>query len=171
MRVKVITLAYDEGLRGFPRDALERVGAEGALLEVRDHFFVHQGVPHLALVLLLDEADTGPRRSGMPDGPDPGAALPEALQPLYRNLRRWRNERAKAEGVPAYALFRNVQLAEICRRLPRSLAALREIEGIGEATCAKYGQEVLSLLAEVPAPPAPTTTPAQKPATPPGGAP
>ena len=151
MRVKVITLAYHEGLRWFPREALEALGSDGAILEVRDHFFVHQGVPHLALVILLEEA-AGARQGGLSSGPDPGASLPEALQPLYRNLRRWRNERAKSEGVPAYALFRNTQLAEICRRLPRSLAALREIEGVGEATCAKYGQDLLSLLADVPEP-------------------
>ena len=134
MRVKIITLAYDNGLRGFSQETLERLGSDGAVLEVRDHFFVHQGVPHLALVVLMDEAVAEPRRGHKPEGPDPGEALPEALQPLYRNLRRWRNERAKAEGVPAYALFRNTQLAEICRRLPRSLSALREIEGVGEAT-------------------------------------
>ena len=151
MRVKVITLVYDEGLRGFSRDALERLGSEGALLEVREHFFVHQGVPHLALVVLLDEAGTGARRALGKDGPDPGDALPAGVQPLYRNLRRWRNERAKVEGVPAYALFRNTQLVDICRRLPKSMAALREIEGIGEATCSKYGAEVLSLLVDVPA--------------------
>ncbi len=149
MRVKVITLAYHEGLRGFPREPLEALGSEGSILEVRDHFFVQQGVPHLALVVLLDETPS-PKRSGTAEGPDPGESLPKELQLLYRNLRRWRNERAKSEGVPAYALFRNTQLAEICRRLPRSLAALREIEGVGDATCTKYGQDLLSLLADVP---------------------
>ena len=42
--------------------------------------------------------------------------------------------------------MRNVQVAEICRRLPRSLTALKEIEGIGEATCAKYGKDILGLI-------------------------
>lgn len=116
MHVKVLTLAYDAGVRGFPADAVERLGSIGNILEVRDHFFVHQGVPHLTLVVLLDEG----------------------------------NERAKTEGVPAYAIFRNTQLAEICKRRPDSLAALREIEGIGDATCGRYGQEVLNLVREAP---------------------
>lgn len=149
MHVKVLTLAYDVGVKGFPTDAVERLGADGNILEVRDHFFVHQGVPHLALVVLFDEArnasESRPQR-----GPDPELELPEAVQPLYRNLRRWRNERAKTDGVPAYAIFRNAQLAEICRRLPQSLAALREIEGVGDATCGRYGQEVLNLVREAP---------------------
>ena len=52
----------------------------------------------------------------------------------------------KEEGVPAYALFRNAQLAEICKRRPRSLAALGQIEGVGEATCRKYGADLLALV-------------------------
>ena len=50
--------------------------------------------------------------------------------------------RAQAQAV------RNAQIAEICRRLPRSLAAFKEIEGIGEATCNKYGA---AILAQIPA--------------------
>lgn len=152
MHVKVLTLAYDAGVRGFPADAVERLGGIGNILEVRDHFFVHQGVPHLTLVVLLDEGNerTGPRREQQPD---PENDLPEEVRSLYRNLRRWRNERAKTDGVPAYAIFRNTQLAEICKRRPDSLAALREIEGIGDATCGRYGQEVLNLVREAPSGP------------------
>jgi superfamily II DNA helicase RecQ len=146
MRVKVVTLAYDENLRGFPQEPLDRALSEGSLLETREHFFVHQGVPHLALVLVLEQAGTATPHRRAADHADPGDALPETARPLYRNLRGWRNERAKTDGVPAYALFRNAQLAEICRRAPRSLAALREIDGIGEATCRKYGAELLALI-------------------------
>jgi superfamily II DNA helicase RecQ len=60
--------------------------------------------------------------------------------------------------VPSYVIARNVQLAEICRRLPRSLAELKEVEGIGEATCEKYGRD---LLARIP-PAAPEAGPSVK---------
>ncbi|MBF0546632.1 MAG: hypothetical protein HQM08_19455 [Candidatus Riflebacteria bacterium] len=32
----------------------------------------------------------------------------------------------------------------VCRRLPQSIANLREIDVIGEATCTKYGRDILS---------------------------
>jgi hypothetical protein len=35
MRVKVITLVYDESLRGFPQEPLERALSEGGLLETQ----------------------------------------------------------------------------------------------------------------------------------------
>jgi superfamily II DNA helicase RecQ len=141
MDVRVVTLRYQEGVQGFVEEALTRATAGREVLEVREHFFLHGNVPHLALVLLLGDAPEMARRR---EGPDPSDELPEDRKALYRALRTWRNERARAEGVPSYIIARNVQLVEICRRLPRTLAELKEIEGIGEATCKKYGQDILA---------------------------
>lgn len=152
MDVRVITLRYQEGLQGFPEEALRRAISGREVLEAREHFFMHGNVPHLALTLLLGDAPAdgdGFRRRA---GPDPEEGLEEARRPLYRDLKRWRNDRARAEGKPAYAIARNAQLAEIARRVPRSLAGLKEIEGVGEAFCRDYGAEVLGLMPDVTAP-------------------
>jgi len=148
MRVRIITLQYSEALGGFPEEALQATLAGKEVLEVRDHFFVHGGKPHLALVCTVgDEPVTFPPQSGAKNlREDPAKDLPEHLLPLYRDLRTWRNDKAKAEGIPSYLIFRNLQLAEICKTLPQTKAALKEIEGIGEKTCEKYGAEVLSLI-------------------------
>ena len=122
MDVRVITLRYQEGLQGFPEEALRRAISGREVLEAREHFFMHGNVPHLALTLLLGDAPAdgdGFRRRA---GPDPEEGLEEARRPLYRDLKRWRNDRARAEGKPAYAIARNAQLAEIARLVPRSLA-------------------------------------------------
>lgn len=146
MELKVITLKFDERLGGFPEQPLRQVTGSGSIVEYQQHFYVHAGVPYLTFVLAVDEAGSRQRKSSR--GPDPGRELPGHLQSLYRSLRRWRNERAKQEGVPSYVLFRNVQAAEICRRLPRSIAELRQIDGIGEETCRKYGKDILQLIPE-----------------------
>ena len=155
MNIRVITLRYSEGLQGFSEDDLARVVSGSEVLEVRDHFFMHGNVPHLALVLLLGGDTMKPEAKFRPEN-DPGTTLPEHLQKLYRDLRQWRNERAKQDGVPSYVIMRNVQIADICRHLPHSLAALKEIEGIGEGTCQKYGQDILKLIPDdlQPEPPA-----------------
>ena len=151
MDVRVITLRYQEGLQGFPEEALRRAISGREVLEAREHFFMHGNVPHLALTLLLGDApacgDGFRRRTGT--GPDPEEGLEEARRPLYRDLKRWRNDRARADGKPAYAVARNAQLAEIARRVPRSLAGLKEIDGVGEAFCRDYGAEVLGLMPDV----------------------
>ena len=150
MYVKVVTLRYQEGVQGFPEGALREATAGREVLDVREHFFTHGNVPHLALVLLLgDGASEGFSRRNT-NAPDPEQSIPEARRPVYREMKRWRNDLAKSEGKPAYAIARNIQLAEIVNKAPRSLAALKEIEGIGEAFCRDYGAAVLELVKALP---------------------
>ena len=53
------------------------------------------------------------------------------------------------EDCPAYAIARNRQLAELVMKAPKTLAALKEIEGCGESFAKQYGDTVLHMLAEV----------------------
>jgi ATP-dependent DNA helicase RecQ len=151
LHVRIVTLRYSDGLQGFPEDAVRAAAAGQEIIEARDHFFVHGGIPHLALVLLLGDGASGQRKPAPRSEEDPELALAESLRPLYRTLRRWRNEEARKAGIPSYAIMRNAQLAEICRRQPRTLAALREIEGIGESSCTRYGAAILELIPSAPA--------------------
>ena len=125
MQIRVLTLRFNDGLQGFPENALREAASGREILEVRDHFFMHGNVPHIAFVLLLADAPAAPKPAwSRPQGPDPALNLPDHLQKLYRDLRQWRNDRAKKDGLPSYVIMRNTMLAEICRRLPRSLAQL-----------------------------------------------
>lgn len=175
MQVRVITMRYQEGLQGFPEDALRAATFGKTVLDVREHFFLHGNAPHLALVLQLGDApayaDAGGFRPRGPDAPDPAEGLTDAQRGVYRALRAWRNETARAEGRPAYAVARNAQLAELAKAAPKPLAALREVEGFGEGFCSKYGGRVLALLAEAPAPepPMPAAEPPAPTAEPPAG--
>lgn len=73
---------------------------------------------------------------------------------VYARLRALRKETAEREGVPAYAVFTNEQLADMVRKGARSMADLRAIEGVGESRARKFGAEFLAALAEqVPDPP------------------
>ena len=72
--------------------------------------------------------------------------LSEADFAVFAKLRNLRKELAEKEGVPAYALFTNEQLAELVQRRARSLTAMKEIEGVGDARIEKYGAQFLALL-------------------------
>lgn len=74
--------------------------------------------------------------------------LNEADFAVYARLRTLRKAMADTEGVPAYALFTNEQLAEMVTRRVASVGALREVPGVGEARVEKYGAAFLKLLAE-----------------------
>jgi ATP-dependent DNA helicase RecQ len=65
---------------------------------------------------------------------------------IFEALRNWRREVAKEHGVPAYAVFHDSTLHELAGQLPRSLAELRSISGIGAAKLERYGQALLEVL-------------------------
>lgn len=65
---------------------------------------------------------------------------------VFARLRGLRKELADAEGVPAYALFTNEQLAAMVQHRVRSAAAMIEIPGVGEARIQKYADRFLALL-------------------------
>lgn len=73
--------------------------------------------------------------------------LPPEVFARYDALRAMRKTVATNEGVRPFVVFTNAQLAEIARRQPESLAALRKVEGVGEARAEKYGTFVLEVLA------------------------
>ena len=67
---------------------------------------------------------------------------------LSERLREWRRGIAKEQGVPAFVVFHDTTLDAICRQRPGSIAALRQVHGIGEKKCERYGSQVLEILAE-----------------------
>jgi DNA helicase-2/ATP-dependent DNA helicase PcrA len=68
------------------------------------------------------------------------------LPPVFGALRKWRLERAKADGVPAYVVFHDATLAEIAAQAPKTLSELAGIAGVGPAKLDRYGEEVLAKL-------------------------
>ncbi|MBP2324314.1 ATP-dependent DNA helicase RecQ [Kibdelosporangium banguiense] len=72
--------------------------------------------------------------------------LPAEAVPVFEKLRAWRGAAAKEQGVPAYVIFHDATLREIATALPKTLADLGRINGVGENKLAKYGQQVLDAL-------------------------
>jgi DNA helicase-2/ATP-dependent DNA helicase PcrA len=70
----------------------------------------------------------------------------EPDDPVFAELKKWRLERSRADGVPAYVVFHNAALAEIAARKPRSLGDLATVPGVGPAKLERYGDELLSVL-------------------------
>ena len=87
-------------------------------------------------------ADAGPARLE-------AAELSAADAAVFEQLRAWRGATAREQSLPAYTVFQNATLRAIATARPATLAELSEINGVGEAKLAKYGEAVLDLLAEV----------------------
>ena len=145
-----MTLRWDDELRGLDDRELEAFMEGHAVLEVSEHFFVHDRQPTLVLTLSYRDAASEDERARNGSGkgssarPDPRKGLDPAERARYDALREWRNEMAKREGKPPYLFLTNRQAAELARKPPASLADLREIQGIGESKVEAFGVELLA---------------------------
>jgi ATP-dependent DNA helicase RecQ len=80
------------------------------------------------------------------------APLDVDAQRLFEALRERRMEIARAEKVPAFVVFSDHTLAEIARRRPLSLIALRDVRGVGETKLERYGEKILDAVRNSEAP-------------------
>ena len=75
------------------------------------------------------------------------AELTPAAASLFERLRGWRAATAKEQGVPAYVIFHDATLRQIASDAPSTLAELSRVSGVGENKLAKYGEQILTVLA------------------------
>ncbi|HEY8505245.1 MAG TPA: DNA helicase RecQ, partial [Gemmataceae bacterium] len=62
---------------------------------------------------------------------------------LFEELRKLRRQLAEERKRPPYTIFTDATLREMCRRLPRTRAALRGISGVGDAKLRDFGDAFL----------------------------
>ena len=150
MKLRVMTLAFDPELGRFDDEPLQQFLADKELLSLRNHFFDHQGLPYLALVLAYRSVIAPAKPENSTDKKASRDAWRDLLEPadwpLFNTLREWRGQKAKDEGIPPYVICTNRQLAQIVCARPRTLSKLGEIEGFGSAKLKKFGTEIISQL-------------------------
>lgn len=101
------------------------------------------GENHMAWSVLVFYED---KRSDEPETQDEIALTPEE-ELRYEDLRIWRNERAIQEGLAPYMIAHNTWLKLMVKMPARTVEDLLRVKGFGERRTAKYGDEILSILA------------------------
>ena len=138
------------------RRVLDQLLFDGILAEQnRDGFpILTIACPDLARSVLKGEAPVFTREDPVQAGGTKRAvaklALDDDLDPetlaVYRSLRTWRLETARAAGIPPYVVFHDTVLRQVALARPTTSSALMSISGIGEAKARRYGQSILTLL-------------------------
>ena len=156
MKLRILTVPFDPQLQAFDDEPLRTFLADKELLEHQDHFFEHQGLPYLTMVLAYRATGAAPpkpraktkepRREDWRDLLEPGDMA------LFNTLREWRSQKAKEDGIPPYVICTNRQLAQAIRARPQTLNKLAEIEGFGSAKLKSYGAEMIAYIRREPEP-------------------
>jgi ATP-dependent DNA helicase RecQ len=89
------------------------------------------------------------KRDRKPKTANTSAKTPVTVDPrLLEALKAWRLSRARTDKVSAFVIFHDSVLAEISSAKPRTLEGLYSIKGIGENKLARYGEEILRVVAK-----------------------
>ncbi|GAB1475633.1 hypothetical protein MASR2M70_04650 [Bacillota bacterium] len=73
--------------------------------------------------------------------------LPQHLdEQLFEQLRELRFSIAQKQGVPAYIVFSNATLSDMCNRLPKTEKEMLEVSGVGEIKLERYGDQFLNAI-------------------------
>ncbi len=94
-----------------------------------------------------DPAHVVPVKARRSETSKSAAPVPPEAQQLFEGLRQWRAGEAKAQGMPPYVIFHDSVLREIATRRPTTSADLGSVAGIGAAKLARYGPDVLQVVA------------------------
>jgi len=73
-------------------------------------------------------------------------AVASADEGLFEALRHLRKEMADAQDVPAFVIFSDATLRELASAKPATLAAFRQIGGVGDAKLERYGERFVSAI-------------------------
>jgi ATP-dependent DNA helicase RecQ len=79
--------------------------------------------------------------------PTPAAELGPEAQAVFERLRAWRTGVAKELAMPPYVIFHDSTLRQIAAAPPTTMAGLALVNGVGETKLARYGQQILDVLA------------------------
>ena len=67
-------------------------------------------------------------------------------QVLFGILKKLRKEIASKEAVPAYIVFSDLSLRDMCRKKPVSLVQFSAVTGVGKVKLEKYGKTFTDLI-------------------------
>ena len=147
MKLKIFTFRFSDDEGGFDDTALQEFMAGKEIIDFTEHFFMRDTTPYLTVLIAYrlisaDEKGRGRNRES------PREELDETEKTIFDALRAWRAARAQTDGIPPYMIATNRQLARFIRLKARTKTDLGAVSGIGEGKIAKYGDEMLSILAQ-----------------------
>lgn len=125
-------------------DILDHLEAQGYLCLTEDEYPVLRLTERSAELLegsvtlkIKQRKETARKR------PTPSA---EADPSLFTALKALRSQLAKEERVPAYIIFSDAALRDMCNKLPQSPTDFLQVSGVGEAKSARYGASFLQAI-------------------------
>lgn len=95
---------------------------------------------------LADENDYGMseyRAKQAAKKPEPQTPFTQEDEELFALLKQLRAKKAKVVGVPAFVIFSDATLRDMCRKRPVTKAEFLEVSGVGQTKAERYGKDFI----------------------------
>jgi superfamily II DNA helicase RecQ len=69
----------------------------------------------------------------------------ETCGPVFRELRRWRRDKAISLGIPAFLILTDAEINKIALRNPLTIEGLDLVGGLRKPNARKYSEEILEI--------------------------
>ncbi len=113
---------------------LKLTEASASLLHGREHFTVRMLLPPEKKKPVMEKR----RREGQ--------RTADVTSPLLSSLRLLRASLAAKNKVPAYVVFPDSALLDMCEKQPKTMAEFLLVNGVGEVKAERYGEEFLRII-------------------------
>ena len=140
MQIKIFTLPISDD--GSEQNALNKFLAGHKILEI-EQFFYHNEKGALWCFCIRYLNDNGSHINAIDKKIDYKSVLNEQQFAIFSRLREIRKQLAAKDAVPAYAVFTDIELAEIAKLEQIDERNISKIKGIAEKRMSKYGKELL----------------------------
>ena len=81
-----------------------------------------------------------------PDKPPKAPVAYATIDAVFQTLKELRNRLAAEAHVPAYIIFADAALRDMCRKLPQNNEQFLHVSGVGTAKMEKYGERFTGLI-------------------------
>ena len=140
MPFKIVTVPFDREKACFLEEELNKFCLNKSVLSHRAEFFQNTTGAYWSDFLEYEQV----LRESAPGLPE----LNAAEQLLLKRLKEWRKQKAEEIGVPVYVICTNKQAVGLVKKAPRTIEALKAVEGFGKKKIENFGGELIRLVVD-----------------------
>jgi len=130
-------------------DLVDQLDRQGCFVRHGDHLYPTIGLSAKGIRVMKKEEAAS---INLPEIKKPVKTVAEVATDfspeLYESLRQKREELGTEQGIPLFLVLSNRTLREMAASVPKSMAELLQVHGIGPAKMERYGQDFLDVILE-----------------------
>lgn len=138
---KIFTVPFDENKEVFLEEEVNKFCINKKIKQYKAEFFKKDGKSYWSIFIAFERILQLEKTAIIKDN-----NLSEEEKLLFKKLKTWQVSKAESKGLPTYIVCTNSQLLNVVRNKPKSVEALKNINGFGKSKIDRYGVEIVKII-------------------------